>query len=447
MIRRMIVSAALVAGLLPLQAEALALVENGEPLAIVVTADDPSPVAAYAAKELVEHIGKATGAVPPVIRESDAEDDGSTRIYVGETAAARGHGINPGGLGNDVSVMRVVEGDLYILGREDGGNPHGQMTLRGTLYGVYEFLERFVKVHWLWPGELGTHVPRTDTLALDASLDEMFEPALRFRRARFYHIQRHAENPDPAIARIGITDEAALDYVTPNISTWQAGEFFKFAWENGMEGFGYDSLIGHWAAKGPMLYIHMRLFADPEAGIADIREEYFEAFGSAAEHVERYFDYWEKYSGVRGANPIDVVEAYRPAVFEPARKMLAEAMKAAPGSTETRHGERVEFLQAGLEHAVLAANFVRSTDRGKVPDVAPGAFGDDGFLSAAELPKDARRFAETRQALLDLIAFRREHEHLFFADLIDAAQRENQRIDIDRLLVDPKGKNEIRHRE
>lgn len=645
-------------------ASELALVEDGKPRAIVVTADRPTPVAAHAAEELAVHIEKATGVRLPVVRESDADAEKLVRIYIGDTTAARRQGIEPDALGNDVSVMRVHDGSLYILGREGADDPlDGHLaTFRGTLFGVYEFLERFVHVRWLWPGELGTYVPRKDSLAIDASLDETFGPELRFRRARFSYIQRQVDNPDPDILRLGFTAETARNYlhalqvfttryrlgdterkptvghhfegwwekfgkehpewfmlnadgergprtdatksqrrhvamcvsnpdlhryiveehwdggdvlslgevdarvfcgcgqclawdgpqpanppefarpdyqprnvsdryarfwktiyemaskknpdvkvttflywnylpapsgdirlneniygeyvpwtgaytyfpqppereqwqreqwlkwketgmtlayrpnyllggyVFSNISTWQAGEFFRFAYKNGMVGFDYDSLHGHWAVKGPMLYMHMRLFADPEADIATIRGEYFEAFGPAAKQVEHYFDYWEKRSGVRGGNPVDLVGSYPPAAFEGARKILAEALEAALQSPDAQYADRVRFLQAGLEHGALAAKFVASTDKGKVPDVPAGAFGDDGFTSTAVLPEDARRFAATRQALRDLIAFRREHENLFFADLVAAALREKSFIDIDRLLAEPEKK-------
>ncbi|MBN1674309.1 MAG: hypothetical protein JXR37_24895, partial [Kiritimatiellae bacterium] len=69
----------------------------------------------------------------------------------------------------------------------------------------------------------------------------------------------------------------------------------------------------------------------------------------------------------------------------------------------------------------------------------PGALGDDGLAGAgagAELPADVRRFRRIQAALKELVAFRRRYEHLFFADLVDAAKRETRFVKMDRLLED-----------
>ena len=50
-------------------------------------------------------------------------------------------------------------------------------------------------------------------------------------------------------------------YVMPHFETKQEGEFFKFAYDHGMEGARFDSLTGQWAAQLPRLYMHLRLFA------------------------------------------------------------------------------------------------------------------------------------------------------------------------------------------
>lgn len=38
----------------------------------------------------------------------------------------------------------------------------------GTLFGTYEFLEEFMGVRWLWPGELGTYVPKTNNIEISS---------------------------------------------------------------------------------------------------------------------------------------------------------------------------------------------------------------------------------------------------------------------------------------
>jgi len=620
----------------------MVIVEDGEARAEVVIASEPTPVAEYAAEELVAHIEKATGVQLTMVGEDEAAGDLS-RIYVGDTQAAREEGLEPDELPADVFRLRTGDGDLYVLGREDGGDPLEAGALAGTMYGVSELLQRYVGVRWLWPGELGAYVPQTETLTIEAPLDEEIEPAFRFRQFRWHRIrwaagdydpdfepldfteegvqryhddlerylhrhrighteskppvghyftswwQEHGEehpewfmqradgergpeddasdwdqrhvpmcvsNPDlhryiveedwdggPHL-RLGEVDRRAFcqcddclawdepqpedppefapnlynpqvvsgryarfwktirdkaaehnpdvtvttflywnylpapkgdfdlsnvygefvpwgqsevtyfpleedayawvqdqwrgweernvtmayrpnyfhgGYVMPHISTWQAGEFFQFAHEHGMVGFDYDSLYGHWAAQGLMLYVHMRLFVDPERPIEAIRKEYFEAFGPAAEHVERYFDYWEDYAYERPGGPLATTVrahvAYPPDVFPPAEEILEEAHEAAEESARSEYAERVAFLQAGLEHARLAAQLMGALDNGSLPDTEEGR-------------------AEAREALNELVEFRRAHEDLYIADYNDAARRESRWTDVDALWED-----------
>ena len=81
-------------------------------------------------------------------------------------------------------------------------------------------------------------------------------------------------------------------YTIPALELKQSGEMLRFAGRNGMVGFDYDSLLGYWATKGPMLYMHMRLGTDPSLDLDSVLDEYYSAFGPAAGQVRRYFDYW-----------------------------------------------------------------------------------------------------------------------------------------------------------
>lgn len=178
------------------------LVEKGKARAVVVTADSPSRMAAYAAEELVAHVKKASGATLLVAKESAVPTGFAHRVYVGDTQAARRLGIKPDKLAFDVSVLRTAGADLYIVGREipaefwkggpdDGTDPlaveartpvtmQPHPTGSGTLFGVYELLVRNLGVRWVWPGELGTYVPRAATLRVP-SIDLRTQPKLAMR--------------------------------------------------------------------------------------------------------------------------------------------------------------------------------------------------------------------------------------------------------------------------
>ena len=611
------------------------VVIEGEPRAVVVTAEKPTKTAVYAVKELVKHIKLATNVTLDIVPESKTPKDVHTRIYVGITEAASHQGIDIDRLPRETFVMRSVGNDLFILGRESNSDPLDPSNPDvGTLFGVYEFLENYVGVRWLWPGELGTYVPHTNTIKLTA-IKQIEEPFLLFRRlrshghiipessedarlgfspkvARSYHealdvlYRRHRmggmdahpptghntidwriygekhpewfvmtrngsrgnprpgredpqvslcvtneelqdfiieqwdgkstlvlgpedapgrcicdkcrawDGPQPEIApwfatlmysdpdktdvfygqtsdryarfwkiirekaakinpnvlvsvsylyeneftapvmdikldknfygefvqwrdphlryfpmpkaafewikqqwlgwkktgiRMGYRPNYLHDgYVMPYFDTWQSGEFFKFAYENGMEGTDFDMNTGQWAVQGLRLYMHLRLNSNPELKIKEIRKEYFSAFGPAAESIEHYCDYWESYAIENVLNfiehlevrryakyPLQVHEAFPLKVFDPATAILEQALEEAHTSSYPEFAERVKFLQVGLEHARLTVKLATIYNGNK------------------NIPKD--RLEEAKELLRKLVQFRKDHQKLYFSDL------------------------------
>ena len=650
----------------------VSIVSDGRPQAMVVTADDPAMVATYAARELVHHIEKATGQKLQIVAESDIPEGIESRIFIGMTEAARKRGIDPEKMKPDEFVLRTVGRDLYVLGLEDkardvvlgepadndwshkilhdgiwGYRGPSSISPNGTLFGVYEILERYVRVRWLWPGELGTHVPRTDDILIDDSLDEYHVPKIPWRRFPWFHIKYALQKYDPRTERLAFSPQGlrkfweatgvylgrhrmgysthpptfreefawkpwkgegttitqehpefyAMDaggrrsgqpgyrygwpdmcvsnpdlhrfildkvwkgqgtlrlgqcntvqycqcpkcmawdgpqpqpvdipdfernaygprsvsyryarfwktmyeqaakrnpnvratvlmyqttlpapgniklsaniygefcpwsgaatyfpmpeevdqwsrkqwlgwsqtgismiwrpnhlhgsYTMPYLSTRQVGEYFKFAYKNGLKGFLSDSLRVSWATQGPMIYIHMALGWDPDLDVEELRQDFWSAFGPAASEVERYFDYWEAYSLAhpQGSlySPIRANAAFPPAEFAKQAAVLESALKIAVSDPLPEYAERVRFLQAGLEHARLCARFMGALEMGKVPSNRAG-------------------FLEAQQALKQLIGFRRAKEHLFISDYIDAAAfRERGNVAVDSLFED-----------
>jgi hypothetical protein len=143
-----------------LSADGLARVE-------VYLANEASPAEQTAARELVEYLTKVTGAQFEFRPES--EDGGrAPAILVGPTAAARALEGPTDVPGEEEWIVRTV-GDRLLL---FGGRP------RGTLYAVYEFLERHVGVRWWTPYE--ETVPFRPDLELPI-LDERGAPAFAYR--------------------------------------------------------------------------------------------------------------------------------------------------------------------------------------------------------------------------------------------------------------------------
>jgi hypothetical protein len=193
----------------------VSIVRGGRANAVVVRADEPCSAARYAIDELLWHVEKATGVNLQVVPESETPAGPHTRIYIGRTEAAGRNGILSERLQREAYTMRSIGNDLFIVGRDDNGDPLRQDNPDvGTLFGVYEFLERFLGVRWLWPGELGTYVPKTSTIEL-WSVNETHAPALRFRLmvwSRIRSIVQGGRTLSEADCRLGFSREGAQRY-------------------------------------------------------------------------------------------------------------------------------------------------------------------------------------------------------------------------------------------
>ncbi len=165
-------------------ADEMTIVEEGKPVAVVVLPATPFPISEHAAKELLDHVRKASGATLEIRREPLKGDIKGPMIFVGATQAAKDAGIKVEELTNEATVLRSSGKDLFIVGNDGPGDPLSFDTTRsGTLWGVYEVLEQNLGVRWLWPGELGEVVPKARTIRLPA-MDRTFRPAFNQRLLR-----------------------------------------------------------------------------------------------------------------------------------------------------------------------------------------------------------------------------------------------------------------------
>jgi hypothetical protein len=158
----------------PLPAASLAI--DGTPRAEVYVADEASATERTAARELVEYLSRITGAPFDLRSESEYRGSGAA-ILVGPTAAARASETPPETLGGEEWVVRSVGERLLLF----GGRP------RGTLYAVYEFLERHLGVRWWNPYE--ESVPRRPDLEIPL-LDERGAPAFAYRDISLGEVSR-----------------------------------------------------------------------------------------------------------------------------------------------------------------------------------------------------------------------------------------------------------------
>lgn len=153
---------------------AAALVLTPETTEVVLAPDAPKTVR-FAADEMTNVLARAFGRPVPVVTAPTA---GRTPIFLGASDWARRAGLETEGLAPDAFTILCDGKGVYIAGRDDPAadladavrSPwKGVWSLyheRATLFGVYEFLERAVKARFYFPGELGTIVPRTESIRI-----------------------------------------------------------------------------------------------------------------------------------------------------------------------------------------------------------------------------------------------------------------------------------------
>jgi len=133
---------------------------------IVLPASAPSSVQ-DAALELQKDIALSTGAWLNV--EKDTEKISGSFISVGTTRQASAAGIQATDIPDDGFRILTQNGNLYIIGPDtaDGEWTKNGGISNGSANGVYTFLEDYLNVRWLMPGEIGRDVPHKSTFVLN----------------------------------------------------------------------------------------------------------------------------------------------------------------------------------------------------------------------------------------------------------------------------------------
>ncbi|WP_158560447.1 DUF4838 domain-containing protein [Paenibacillus contaminans] len=160
----------------PTQNETAIIVQNGQAnAAIIVDADAESQIL-KAANTLADYVKKSTGATLPIMNAADFAamnpTDDLVRIYMDPTDSFQDEHIDSlmQGLNSDGFIIHMHENTIVIAGP----------SVWGTQNGVFDFLERYVGVRWLMPGEDGEEVPETSSLRIPRE-DVVEQPAFKFR--------------------------------------------------------------------------------------------------------------------------------------------------------------------------------------------------------------------------------------------------------------------------
>ena len=153
--------------------EPLVVAEGGRSEYVIVIGAEASASTRYAADELQKFLKESSGATLPIV--SDAEPAREREILVGASARlkALGQAIDFGKLGDEGYVIRTVGPRLVIAGS----------AVRGTLYGVYGFLDEQMGCRWFTPKI--SRIPKRERVAV-GPLDATRSAALAYREVMLW---------------------------------------------------------------------------------------------------------------------------------------------------------------------------------------------------------------------------------------------------------------------
>ncbi len=145
----------------------LLLAEDGKSAYRIVRGINAGRSEVFAAAELAKYIKLSAGVELAVVTDDMPETE--REIIVGKTNRTQDSLVDRVSLGTDGFIIKAADEKLIIAGGE----------IRGTLFGVYDFLEDFLGCRF-FTATLET-VPQLSVLAVNASTDVSEKPLLAFR--------------------------------------------------------------------------------------------------------------------------------------------------------------------------------------------------------------------------------------------------------------------------
>ncbi|OGV52249.1 MAG: hypothetical protein A2017_00625 [Lentisphaerae bacterium GWF2_44_16] len=172
--------------------EKIILAENGKANVEIVTGEKASPVVKFAAKELQKYLNESTGADIKIVSKRSGAIPAIMLGVNKETENIVGKEVAKLPVDGFIIRKPVNMNAVIIAGKDNPSANIEEILKRGaywemffdkaTLYGVYDFLERFVGVRFYFPGEIGTVVPKHTVLSVPA-MDIKEAPDFPQRRA------------------------------------------------------------------------------------------------------------------------------------------------------------------------------------------------------------------------------------------------------------------------
>lgn len=174
-VRRILVSSLLASSALGLQGCVtessegdLTLVEGGASTYSIVVSPSASAPERFAAQELQRYLSELSSVKLPITQQPAA---GAIQV-----------GIDAGS--SLYESLRDLPEDSFLI-QADAGNLYlGGIGLRGTLYAVYYFLEKYLDCGWIKPGD--DVVPRKERIVIPGTLRDVQQPRFSHRNLLLY---------------------------------------------------------------------------------------------------------------------------------------------------------------------------------------------------------------------------------------------------------------------
>jgi hypothetical protein len=176
------------------QTSQMTIVRQGKSVYSIIVPQKALQSLLTAALELQRDVKESTGVQLP-LKTAPTPVSGPF-ISLGATPQAQSIKMNVEEIATEGFHILSKDGNVYIAGLD---TPDGQHTAfggisNGTANGIYTFLEDYLNVRWLLPGDLGRDVPSKSTFALEP-INRIEIPGFMARRMPFM------QNREPAVGQ------------------------------------------------------------------------------------------------------------------------------------------------------------------------------------------------------------------------------------------------------
>lgn len=152
--------------------------DNKSNFSIIISKTAPASTQ-MAARELQGYIEKTTGAKLAILNQPKT---GGKNIFLGNNAALpKEQRFDSGSYKHEKYAIMNWQGNLVIIGGEPDVDPLRSTAGNfGLLYGVYDFIEKYLGTRWYAPGKLGECIDKQANITVD-NLPIKYQPSYTYR--------------------------------------------------------------------------------------------------------------------------------------------------------------------------------------------------------------------------------------------------------------------------